>query len=498
MLPISRRRPAYDPDPTVEVRLTGTKPVSEVDRRYLSFSIDISVFAGGFWWEGSDSAKRGLGTLPVPPLNLRSKKLSRLAAALAPAYLRIGGSEADKIHYFERPRGDAESLVLEREQWDDLHAFTRANSLDLIFTCKYGLFKRSEHGSWEGSELEQLLRYSRERGYWIDVFELGNELNAYWAFHGLHAQPGARKLASDYDTFIELVRRYYPAARISGPGSAYWPRLGETIRPFTNLTPRFLAKLKTDLDIVDWHYYPFQSERSPVRTRAAKLQRLVDPKSFNDFRRYSRRLRRLRDRFQPQAELWTGETGSAQCGGQPYLSDRWASAFWWAEQLGQGARQGQSVMVRQALVGGDYGMVDRLTLRIRPDYWVSWLWRQLMGTEVYAVNSGSGELRCYLHSAARGHGYTLLLINLSDAPTPVVLHGLGLATAAYTATAKSLTSRRIRINGRRPSFNKGRVSLADFPHKAPENTLPPYSICFWCLASLTQSAPLSLGHQSAA
>jgi len=112
---------------------------------------------------------------------------------------------------------------------------------------------------------------------------------------------------------------------------------------------------------------------------------MLDPASFEYFAKYSRRLAKLRDGLQPQAKLWTGETGSAQCGGQPYRSDRWISGFWRADQLGQGARLGQRVMVRQALVGGDYSLVDCLALKPRPDYWVSWLWPQLMGTAVYAA-----------------------------------------------------------------------------------------------------------------
>ena len=92
------RRRATPAAAAVDIRLLDSEPVHHTDRRYLSWSIDISVFAGGFWWEGTDRASRGLGTLPVAPLNLHSKKLDRIVRALAPAYLRIGGSEADKLH----------------------------------------------------------------------------------------------------------------------------------------------------------------------------------------------------------------------------------------------------------------------------------------------------------------------------------------------------------------------------------------------------------------
>ncbi|QQD17208.1 glycoside hydrolase [Spongiibacter nanhainus] len=473
--------PSAPPLTRANLTLPGNNIVAEIDRRYLSFSVDISVLAGGFWWEGALNTRRGLGTLRTPPLALDSEKLDRLVQLLGPAYLRVGGSEADKIHYFERPAGDANALVLTREQWDDLHAFLDRNDLKLVFTCKYGLFKREHHGRWLGTELEALLNYSRDRGYHIDVFELGNELNAYWAFHGLMSQPRAVNLARDYSQFRQSVLSYYPGAKISGPGSAFWPRLGETVRPISNITPKFLSHLGFDLDIVDWHYYPFQSDRSPVRTRRARIRHLLDPKSFEYFRSYSQRLRVLRDRYQPNAMLWTGETGSAQCGGQPELSDRWVSSFWWADQLGMGARQGQGVMVRQSLIGGDYGMISRLTLKPRPDYWVSWLWGQLMGQRVYAIDSNTPYIRCYLHSA-KEEGRVLLLINLTARRVEVVLPPeIGdRITGGYELTAKSLTSRKVRLNGKKLRFKKGRVKLAHFEAIPFPGALAPNSISFWC------------------
>ena len=465
----------------VAVRLSGNSPVAQTDERYLSFSVDISVLAGGYWWEGAMDVRRGLGTLKVPPLELDLKKLDKLVGLLGPAYLRIGGSEADKIHYFSAPADERDPLILTREQWDNLHGFVKRNNLKLMFTCKYGLFQRRLHGKWDGNELVALLAYSRHKGYDIDVLELGNELNAYWAFHGLLSQPRAVNLARDYDRFCALAWSFYPRAKVCGPGSAFWPRLGETLRPVSNITPKFLAALDTHLDIIDWHYYPFQSERSPVRTRAASLQRLLDPRSFDDYGKFCRQLMRLRDRYQPQAQLWTGETGSAQCGGQPEMSDRWASSFWWADQLGMGARCGQKVMVRQSLVGGDYGMVARLTLKPRPDYWVSWLWGQLMGTRVFAVDSQGLSLRCYLHAAREGQGKTLMLINLKPQPVTVALDPALARTISggYELTAKKLLSRRVRINGAKVRFQGGRVRLADFPEKPFDGTLAPYSISFW-------------------
>ncbi|WP_083915313.1 glycoside hydrolase [Gilvimarinus chinensis] len=451
-----------------------------VDARYLSFSIDISVLVGGFWWEGSEGTRRGLGTLRVPPIQLNQKKLDLLVRDLGPSYLRVGGSEADKIHYFSAPETEPDALVLTQKQWDRLHSFLQRNDLHLIFTVKYGLFTRRDHGQWCGDELQSLLDYSVRNEYKIHVFELGNELNAYWAFHGLRAQPKARDLAVDYATFTRQIRQNYPEARISGPGSAFWPRLGETFKPFSNITRRFLQQLPMALDIVNWHYYPFQSSRSPVRTRAATVRTMLNPKSFADFDRYSRTLLFWRDRYQPRAELWTGESGSAQCGGQPKLSDRFISVFWWADQLGQGALLGHKVMVRQSLIGGDYGLIDRLTLKPRPDYWLSWLWVRLMGTQVYQSYHSDKHLRVYCHRHPDGDKLTLMIINLKPRGIRVNVNLPGERCEHYTLTAKRLTSRKVYINQMRPKFKKGRLNLEHFQQPQVNNRVPGYSVSFWC------------------
>lgn len=471
-------------DNHVVITFVKKAPVACIDKHYLSFTIDISVLLGGHWWEGSKNTYKGLGTLKVPPINLNSKKLDQLVKALGPAYLRVGGSEADKANYFHNENNtekeDESGLLLSYKTWDELHNFLARNQLKFIFTFKYGLFKRSDHGLWRGSESEKLLRYSKEKGYMIDVCELGNELNAYWAFHGLTSQPRAYKLAKDYETFAQLVRSYFPTCKVSGPGSAFWPLLGETIRPFSNITEKFLQSLKCELDIINWHYYPFQSTRSPIRTRTASIQSFLSPDALESYTKYSHTLRSMRDKHQPNAALWTGETGSAQCGGQPKISDRFASCFWWADQLGRGASLGQSVMVRQSLIGGEYGLIDRLTLKPKPDYWVSWLWGKLIGQLAYQVNNNDKQVKIYCHNSKEAEGYILLIINMSSNYKNIKHSGFGHTTKQYEITAKKLTSKKVFINGIKPKLIKGKLELSDFPQLPKLNTVKPYSINFWC------------------
>ena len=466
----------------VTISLQKTQPSHQVDKRYLSFSIDISVLAGGYWWDGSQGFQKGLGTKKAAPLNLQQSKVDKFVLALGPAYLRVGGSEADHLHYFTTHTTQPDALVLTRTIWDDLHTFCQRNQLKLMFTFKYGLFRKSLHGNWQGDDVQRLLEYSNANQQIISVCELGNELNAYWTFHGIHAQPAARKLAKDYDTFIQLIRTFSPNSKIAGPGSAFWPRIGETIKPISNVTAKFLASIKENLDIVDWHYYPFQSSRSPIKTRPATPKNLLSPRSFIDYGKYLSQLTIYRDRFQPQAEVWTGETGSAQCGGEAKLSDRFISSFWWADQLGRGATLGQKVMIRQSLIGGDYALINKATLKPNPDYWVSWLWGKLMGEKVYQVKSSDPDIITYCHSAKKTEKCTLLIINLTPFPKRIKCQGFGSKKKRFELTAKALTADKVLINGIKPKFNGGKVKLKDFPTLSKLDLISPYSINFWCFS----------------
>ncbi|QUX95353.1 glycoside hydrolase [Marinomonas sp. CT5] len=478
-----QRQPNIRQNKSLIVNLNSATPITAIDPRYLSFSIDISVLAGGFWWEGSKGTQRGLGTQRVEPLNLQQDKLDSFVKALGPAYVRVGGSEADKVHYFTSPISSfpsSSTLLITQSMWHRLHDFCQRNELALMFTMKYGLFERRKQGFWQDIEVKNLLQYSQAHGQKIDICELGNELNAYWAFHGLTSQPSAKKLAKDYDAFIRCVRQYSPNSKIAGPGSAFWPRLGETIKPLSNLSAPFLGYLEEPLDIVDWHYYPFQSSRSPVRTRSATIKNILSPNSLKDYERYSKQLERMRDLSQPNAQLWTGETGSAQCGGQAKLSDRFVSCFWWADQLGRGAKIGQKVMIRQSLIGGDYALINRKTLKPNPDYWVSWLWGKLMGELVFDVQSNDPYVQIYCHSAKKQGKCTLLIINMSASPKILHCNGFGSKKKRFEITADSLTSKKILINGIKPEFKNGKVKLRDFPKLSKLNLVSPYSINFWC------------------
>jgi heparanase 1 len=230
----------------------------------------------------------------------------------------------------------------------------------------------------------------------------------------------------------------------------FWPVLGEPLSLFAGFMPEYLVHSGMMIDQVSWHYYPQQSRRGPVASRRASPSRLLDPDALNEAGYWADKMRAWRDQWAKGKPLWLGETGNAQFGGEPGLSDVYLASLWWMDELGLMARKGMDVVVRQTLSGMNYGLIDDATLAPRPDYWASLLWKRLMGRHVLAttVTGDNGRrLRTYAH--ATDSTRTLLLINLDptrDAAVRVPTLN-GMTYAEYAVTAPDLFGQTTHLNG---------------------------------------------------
>lgn len=450
---------AHTPEKGAEgrYRLQLRQVHTRVDPRFLSVALDASQLAGGHFWSEDGRVELLVGTTRQAPFDFSRPGLGARARLLAPAYLRVGGTEADVVFYdmapapSERPLPPGYTLRLGRGQWDALQHFAAAAGLDMMFTANAGAGPRDEHGDWQADNLRDLLRYSAAQGHPLPVWELGNEVNAFWLTHGIRAHVGGARYAGDFSRFRSAVHGFYPEARLAGAAAFAWPVMGESP---PRLVEPFLRHSPVPPDILTWHYYPQQSRRCWSATRRASPTRMLEPAYLDEFSDLSRHFLELAEARSPRVEVWLGETGGAQCGGEPGVSDRYASSLWWLDQLGQAAASGQPVVVRQTLVGSDYGLLDPQTLAPRPDYWASLLWKQLMGTEVLAVQPvpGNPHLRVYAHCHADGSGrVALLAVNLAQARSlKLRLADIGLAGGEwYGVTAADLQASTVRLNGHR-------------------------------------------------
>jgi hypothetical protein len=442
-----------DPPPRITtVDLGESRVVRRLDDRFLSFAIDSAQMTGGHFWGKDDVGAEG--DERVPPFDFSRPRLINLTRALAPAYLRIGGTAADRVYYDlsdhpqPPPKGFAQTLT--RSMWQGVNQFAREVDLEIMFTLNAGPGPRSKDGRWQPDNARVLVEDALKNGYPVTTWELGNEVHGFPLFHSFEVRPEA--FVEDAATAKLLLRELLPGARLAAPASAYWPMLGEAV-PFL---PAFLAAGGgAHLDLLTWHYYPQQSERCPIAIRRARSGVLLDAAALDDFDRFVADLEAQKRSFGLSLPIWLGETGNAQCGGQAGVSNTFEGGFWWLDQLGKAARAGQ-VVIRQTLAGADYGLIDDQTLLPNPDYWSSVLWKRLMGPRVLAIETRSDErLRVYAHCTpedALGFepgSVTLAFVNFDKtrAASVVVHESKANRVELYEMTAAALDAREVALNG---------------------------------------------------
>jgi len=493
---------AFEPvpaGPVVTVTLDLAAPVATVDPRFLSVAIDTSQVVGGHWWSETDTTG-AVGKELATPFDFARPRLAKLASALAPAFLRVGGSEADGVAYdlSDAPPAEAPApfdFVFTKGQWAGLDGFARAAGLDLFFTLNAGPGCRDPQKRWQPDCVRPWIEHALTLGSPVRVWELGNEINGFAVIHGGANVVTGAQYATDVAALRALLDQVDPDTPAAGPSSAFWPVAGE----MAAVMPGFLAAGGgASLGVLTWHYYPQQSDRCIAATRRAQVDTMLDPAALAEIDRWAEHVEALRDQHAPGLPVWLGETGHAQCGGQRGVSDRFVSSFWWLDQLGRMARRGQPVVVRQTLSGADYGLMDDATLTPRSDYWVSVLWKRLMGTAVLATASDDPLLLAYAHCAPTtgglpGGAATVVLLNLEKVPKTVLFGGTG-PLEVYLVDADDLLSPTIRLNGvplaaavdgALPSLEP--ATLARAPGQAWLG-LPPTSLAFVTLPSATAPA----------
>lgn len=428
------------------LRINTQQAMAEVDPRFLSVAIDMANVVGGQFWDPNRQAAV-MATAKVPTYDFARPRLRYLAAQLAPAYLRIGGTDADRVVYDlegQSTRSPDGSYTLSRARWDAVNQFALALDFRIIFTLNAGTLARHANGRWNPASAKPLLADARAHKYPVDVWELGNELNVYPLIHGQYISP--KGYADDLQVARWMVDELAPEARLAGPAVAFWPLVGEGL-PFAK---RFMKEGGHLLDIITWHYYPEQSFRCPVATNRAHAGQMLLPSELQEVDRWAGFVETLRTQHGPSAQAWLGETGGAQCGGEPELSDRFGSSLWWVDELGRMARRGQRVVVRQTLSGGDYGLIDDKSLTPNPDYWASLLWKRLMGTKVLAVAANTPTaVQAYAHCHAGVSGaVSMALVNVHPSQSVKVdLPPLGQSAEVYLMQANDLRAKEVALNG---------------------------------------------------
>jgi heparanase 1 len=391
-----------------QVTLTWREPSYRVSADYLGVAIDAAMLTEGEWWANSDS--------PPRPLDFSDPGLRVWTTLLQPAWLRLGGTEADKLWLAET--GDEPiGPHLNREQITEFLSFAQVVGAKPFITANAGPLTRVDN-QWQPAQLQRLLSWLPQD--YPGALEWGNEPGAYWLIFGRAHQIPFAQLADEYrDARQWTQRRSIPLA---GPANAFWPEIGEPLKQVFGSSKDFLAA-GAKPDIFTWHYYPTQSSRCGVKTEGADWDGLLDTETVAEFEKRSRIIQRWLTQYSPDSRQWLGETGPAQCGGKAKLTDRFGASLWWLTHLGIAAKTGNETVIRQSLVGGDYALLRyHQQYSPNPDFWASVLWQQNMGPVGVPVQGARGTLQAFAHCHARLPGtLSLVVINAGRQSVQITL-----------------------------------------------------------------------------
>ena len=384
--------PLPAPASAVKVEVDLAAAFINVDERYVSVTVE------------------GCKAVIEDKIDLGSSLLRQLTKNLAPAYLRFGGSCNDCVRYNvggEAPKFDGNkpeskycygAFYLTEDRWDRILAFSNATGLPLIFglnTC----FRRGYAQpvpAWDPTNAVMLMNYTKHHrlGEQVAGWELGNEIentDKWGPANGILDQPAV--IANDWHTLKKSVESVF--GDVTGGGALQQHQqqpqkqqqqqqqqqqfFGPDMKAEMDFLTPFSPLAKDVIDHATWHYYMFKEGRKVSVLdvfNATHLDNVVESRAAPFAAVFNGR-------------SWVGEYGGAEGGGHTGITDRFADAFWNADQLGLLPYYGVQGQLRQTLTENALGILDLEGNHFapRPTYFMYLVWKKVMGRSMLNTTS---------------------------------------------------------------------------------------------------------------
>ncbi|PSN41977.1 hypothetical protein C0J52_10518 [Blattella germanica] len=276
-------------------------------------------------------------------------------------------------------------------------------------------------------------------------------------------------LGHDFVTLRHLLNSFprYRKSKLVGPDVTRPIKRNRLTVPPVKYMEEFLEVANRSIDAVAWHQYYLNG-------RKAKLSDFVKP-SVLDILGWQ--IASVQFAMSGTSlPMWITETASAYGGGARELSDRFVAGFMWMDKLGLAARMGVSVV----------------------DWWLSVLYKQLVGRGVLEVLGAPEHVRVYCHCAQEPNAIVLFGMNLATLPSVISVMGVPASSRVleYVLTYdRILTSEHVLLNGKKlelnpdaslPPFEPVITSLSD------SLVIPPFSMVFWVIQDI--NVPVCAAH----
>jgi len=464
------------------IRPARMPQIATVDARFQSYNVEMVEVTGGRFWRPYASGESAAQKNPElysdrSPTDLANPRLRKLAAALAPAFVRVSGTWANSTYFADSdPAPSAPppgfGSVLTRARWHGVIDFARAANAAIVTSFAVSPGVRDQAGNWTTAQAGRLIAFTRSLDASIAAAEFMNE-PSLTPQNGAPKGYDAKAYGRDFRIFRAFLKKTSPATLIVGPGST-----GESSAS-TNLGMRTSDLLRASgrgIDVFSYHHYATLSQRCGGRDRAEDI---LSEAWLSRTERALFFYRTLRDQFEPKKPLWLTETADAACGGNPWDAT-FADTFRYLDQLGRLAKAGVQVVMHNTLSASDYGLLDETTFNPRPDYWAALLWHRLMGRIVLDPGvTVQADLHVYAHCDPQLRGSVSLLVINTSRDVSFALE-LPIASDRFTLHASDLESKTIELNGRPLALdeNDALPAISPTPTAAGVLTFEPVTLSF--------------------
>ncbi len=485
---------------TIKVQTGGLKKIRNIDERLVSYNVEMTEVTGGTFWKAytpeqiagteefppvKDFSEMGKLMQVYPPVDLYEENIRKYAKALGSVYVRVSGSWATDTYYdFDGhtngviPKGYR--AVLTKEQWNGVLDFVKAVDAKLLISVSNCTGDHVDGKPWTPEQAKLLFDYSKEYGVPISAAEFMNEPNVLQMTPPAEGY-GAREFGRDQDTFFHFLRENYPEVLLVGPCACADTFDGGDIEMGDVLpmisTEELLSHCKEEMDVFSYHCYVGLSERGASVGGHWDAKDALSEPYLAAASRAARNYGTIRDKYCPGAQMWVTESADAGLGG-----NTWASTYMdvirYADELGSFATVTDGIIFHNTLASSDYGLLDHETHLPRPIYWLTYLWNQVMGTEVYDSGEEVREgAHVYVHSRRDGKpGYAYVVINNSKTDTTLVeIPGDG---EVYLLDAKTLRAPQLRVNGQVVTPEDGLTAIEAKPVQKETLEISPASVAF--------------------
>ncbi len=495
----------------VNLDTTSLKELRTVDKRLVSYNVEMTEVTGGTFWKAyTDAQVDGTEEFPVikdwhdmgnlqqwyDPIDLYNPRLRKLAKDLGTAWVRVSGTWANKTYYdFDGHTGgkvpEGFQNLLTKEQWIGVLEFVKHIDGKLLVSLANCPGIHSANEPWPSEQADLLFNFSRDYGVPIAAAEFTNEPNLI-AMSGLPQGYTPEDHARDHDIFGAWLRKNHPDCLFVGPCTVGdidmfgvgMDKAGSGMAAGMEIvtTEQLLGENKVKMDVFSYHYYNGVSERGAAMGGHWPVEACLTEQYLSVAGKCARQYVPRRDKYVPGGQMWVTESGDAGCGG-----NTWAPTYLdvprTLNELGEFCTVTDGIIFHNTLASSAYGYLEHGSFEPRPNYFAVLLWSKLMGQKVYDTGIPAEEGKhVYCHSRKDGKdGYVYLIINNSSEVTTVEIPK---DSVRYTLTGDGkLRSRTMLLNGRALVLgeNDKLPDLSGEMQKAGKVELAPGSCTFFVL-----------------